>query len=135
MTSMNGSREAEVLVELWQELQSMQVAGDTRGLAGLQRFATEQSSQPDASPEWQLLAREAGRHIERAVEQVAAQPTVGAGSDAGPATYELEEVAAPDAAREPAEEGKGRGRSLGQLIWVVLILGYLLLQVIGNLGD
>lgn len=133
---MDANREAEELVELWQELQAMQVAGDTRALALLQRFASERAARPDASPEWQLLAREAGRHTERLADQVAAQPTVGVGADAGPASYELEEVAAPDAAREPAEEKQGRGglRPV-QLLWVVLVLGYLLLQLIGNVGD
>lgn len=134
---MDASRETEELVGLWQELQSLQVAGDARALAGLQRYATARASQADASPEWELLAREAGRHTARLAEQVAAQPTVGVGADAASADFELEEVAAPDAAREPAEEGEARGRGLGlvQLLWVVLIVGYLILQVLSNAGE
>lgn len=136
---MDATREAEELVRLWQDLQSAQVAGDARRLAGLASYAAARAEQPGASPEWAQLAREAGRNTERLMEQAEAQPTAGVGEETGEAVYELEEILAPDAAREPAEEGastgSGRRRGVGQLLWVVLILGYLLLQVIGNLGD
>lgn len=132
---MDANREAEELVGRWQELQSAQVTGDLRALAGLQQLATARATRPGASPEWELLAREAGRHTERLAGQVEAQATVGV--DAGPESgdWALEEVAVPDAAREPAEEGERRGRGLGGLIWVVILVGYLILQLVGGLGD
>ena len=137
---MDATREAEELVRLWQELQVAQVSGDVRRLAGLRALAEAQSRRPDASPEWELLAREAARYTGQVHEQVEAQPTVGVGADPGAAytpdaEYELEEVAAPDAVLEPAEEGTGRsrGRGLGPIIWLVIIVGYLILQVIGGL--
>jgi hypothetical protein len=141
---MDATREAELLVQLWQELQEAQVAGDTRRLSSLRALAEAQVRRPDASGEWELLAREAGRHTSRLHEQVEAQPTAGVGAD--PAAvyseradgYVLDEVGVPDSVLEPAEEGStpSRGRRLGPIIWLLIVVGYLVLQVIGGLtGD
>ncbi|HVM68512.1 MAG TPA: hypothetical protein VM204_01580 [Gaiellaceae bacterium] len=139
---MDPTREAEELVRLWQELQLAQVAGDAQRLASLRIHAESRARRPGASPEWQALAREAGRYTAQIHEQVEAQPTAGVGAEAmpqyeaaPPAHYEVDEVSAPDAAMEPAEEAgtRGRGRGLGPIVWLVIIVGYLVLQVIGGL--
>jgi hypothetical protein len=142
--AVDATREAEVLVQLWQELQEAQVAGDTRRLSSLRALAEAQARRPGASEEWELLAREANRHTARLHEQVESQPTAGVGADPSlgysepAARYELDEIGVPDSVLEPAEEGStpSRGRRLGPIIWLVIIVGYLVLQVIGGLtGD
>jgi hypothetical protein len=136
----DATREAEELVALWQELQAAQVAGDVRRLEGLRRLAEARAQRPDASGEWRLLAREAGRHTGDLREEVEAAPTVGVG-DAAAARVERAEpvdVSLPDAAREPAEEGapeRERGFRLGPLIWIVIIAAWVLLQVLGGTGE
>ncbi len=139
---MNPSREAEELVQLWQQLQEAQVAGDVQRLASLHRLAEAQSRRAGASGEWELLAREAGRHTARVHEQAEAQPRAGVGAGAPVAQYEpveeprVDEVSAPEAATEPADEARAgsRGRGLAPIIWLVIIVGYLVLQVIGRLA-
>jgi len=134
----NATREADELVRLWQELQVAQVSGDAARLAALRIHAEAQSRRPDASPEWELLAREAGRQAGHVHEARETQPTVGVAAGAGDVQYaehewEVDEVSAPDAATEPAEAGRRRGRGLGPLIWVVILVGYLILQLINGL--
>ena len=133
---MDAKRESELLVGLWQELQSAQVAGDTARLDELRRVAEGHAARSGASEEWRLLAREAGRHTERLDEQREAQPEVAVGGDGGE-HERVEEVAAPEAAREPAEEGapERQGLRLGPLIWIVILVGWLILQLIGNVGE
>ncbi|MDQ3992401.1 MAG: hypothetical protein M3229_01945 [Actinomycetota bacterium] len=137
---MNAPREAQELVRLWQELQEAQVAGDGARLTGLRLHAEAQARRPDASPEWELLAREADKHSSRVSEAREAQPTAGVAAEARAESYrveeewELDEVSAPDAAREPAEETTSRGRRLGPLIWVVILVGYLILQMLNGLN-
>ena len=72
---MNATREAEELVRLWQELQQAQVAGDAARLEALRVRAEAQARRPDASREWELLAREAGKHSVHVHEAREAQPT------------------------------------------------------------
>ena len=128
MGSMNETREAEELVLLWQELQEAQVAGDAGRLARLRSRAEAESRRSGASEEWALLEREAGRYRERLDEAVAALPSVGVGNDAEPVAIDAE------SAPEPVEAGRrGRGKA-GSLIWLAILLGWVLLQVIGGLG-
>jgi hypothetical protein len=135
----NATQEAEELVRLWQELQAAQVTGDVGRLEALRRQAEAQARRPDASREWELLAREAGKQSGHLHEAREAQPTAGVGAD--PAAqyrveeeWELDEVSAPDSATEPAEEAGRRGRGLGPLIWVVILIGYLILQVLSGIN-
>ena len=84
--------------------------------------------------------REAGKHSGHVQEAREAQPTAGVGADPTAQyrveeEWELDEVSAPDSATEPAEEaGRRRGRGLGPLIWVVILIGYLILQVLGGVN-
>jgi hypothetical protein len=131
------TREAEELVGLWQELQAAQVAGDLRRLVALQRLAEGRARRPGASGEWALLAREAGRHTGDLHEEAQARPTAGVGETAASPPAELEPVVLPDGV-DDAEEGPSesrRGFRLGPLIWLVIIVAYVLLQVLGNAGD
>jgi hypothetical protein len=136
----NATQEAEELVRLWQELQKAQVTGDQAALATLRARAEAAARRPDASREWELLAREAGKHSTHVQEAREAQPTAGVGADPSAQSYrveeewELDEVSAPDSATEPAEESGGRGRGLGPLIWLVIVVGYLILQVLNGLN-
>jgi hypothetical protein len=136
----NATREAEELVRLWQELQAAQVAGDEARLASVRARAEAEARRPDASREWELLAREAGKYSTHVHEAREAQPTAGVGADAATQSYrvedefQLDEVSAPDSAAEPAEETAGRGRSLGPLIWVLVVIGYVLLQVLNGIN-
>lgn len=136
---MDATREAEELVRLWQELQSAQVTGDEARLASMRVRAEAEARRPGASPEWELLAREAGKHSSHVHEAREAQPTAGVGADQGAQyrveeEWEVDEVSAPDSATEPAEEGARRGRGLGPLIWVVILIGYVILQVLNGLN-
>jgi hypothetical protein len=130
------TREAEELVGLWQELQAAQVAGDLRRLVALQRLAEGRARRPGASGEWALLAREAGRHTGDLHEEAEARPTAGVGESASPPA-ELEPVSLPDGADDAEEDPSEsrRGFRVGPLIWLVIIVGYVLLQVLGNAGD
>jgi hypothetical protein len=136
----NATREAEELVRLWQELQAAQVAGDEARLASLRVRAEAEARRADASREWELLAREAGKHTTHVQEAREAQPTAGVGAEPTAQSYrieeefELDEVSAPDSATEPAEEAGGRGRRIGPLIWVLVLIGYVLLQVLNGLN-
>jgi hypothetical protein len=136
----DATREADELVRLWQELQAAQVSGDLRTLATLRLLAEAQARRPGSSGEWELLAREAGRYASQLGDQVEAQPTAAFGAEAAGGSFEpveefeVDESSAPDAAWEPAEEqAPRRGRGLGPIIWLVIVVGYLLLQVIGGL--
>ena len=122
---MNETREAEELVRLWQELQEAQVSGDADTLAGLRRRAEVESRRPGASGEWALLEREAGRHVERLHEAVVAQPSVGVDGESVPVDVE--------SAPEPVEGRRGRGKT-GSLIWLAILLGWVVLQIVGGLG-
>jgi hypothetical protein len=133
------TREAQELVRLWQELQAAQVTGDEARLASMRVRAEAEARRPGASPEWELLAREAGKHSSHVHEAREAQPTAGVGGDSHAQyrveeEWELDEVSAPDSATEPAEEGRSRGRGLGPLIWVVILVGYVILQVLSGLN-
>jgi hypothetical protein len=135
----NATREAEELVRLWQELQAAQVTGDEGRLASLRARAEAEARRPDASPEWQLLAREAGKQSSHVQEAREAQPTAGVGTDERAQyrveeEWELDEVSAPDSATEPAEEGSSRGRRLGPLIWLVILVGYVILQALSGVN-
>ena len=133
---MDETREAEELVGLWQQLQTAQVAGDAGRLEALRRLAEARAKAPGASGEWGLLAREAGRHRQALGQQREAQPDVAIGG-ASEAPEPVDVVAAPETAREPAEEAERerQGFRLGPLIWVVILVGYLLLQFFGNGGE
>lgn len=139
---MNPSREAEALVELWQQLQEAQVAGDAQRLASLRLLAEAQTRRAGASGEWELLAREAGRHTARVDEQAETQPTAAVGAEATVAQYKpaeeptVGEASAPDAATEEADEARAGsgGRRLGPIVWVVILVGYIVLQVINRLA-
>jgi hypothetical protein len=135
----NATREAEELVRLWQELQQAQVAGDAARLEALRARAEAQARRPEASREWELLAREAGKHSGHVYEAREAQPTAGVAAEPR-AQYrveeerELDEVSAPDSAEEPVEEAGRRGRRLGPIIWVVIVIGYVLLQILSGVN-
>jgi hypothetical protein len=137
----NATQEADELVRLWQDLQAAQVSGDAARLEALRARAEAQARRPDASREWELLAREAGKHSGHVQEAREAQPTAGVAADPTARyrvedQWELDEVTASDSASEPAEETGRRGRGLGPLIWVVILVGYLILQVLGGVnGD
>ncbi|HWN23048.1 MAG TPA: hypothetical protein VNP93_13825 [Gaiellaceae bacterium] len=124
---MNERREAEELVRLWQELQEAQVAGDAERLAGLQRRAESESKRPDASEEWQQLEQEAGRYGDRLLEALEEQPSVGVGD--GTETVPVDVESAP----EPVEGRRGRGRT-GSLIWLAILVGWVVLQILQGLG-
>jgi hypothetical protein len=121
---MNGRREEEELVRLWQELQVAQVAGDARRLEELRRRAEAESGRPDASEEWQLLEREAGRHAEQLHEAVEAQPSVGVDGEAVPVDVE--------SAPEPVGGRSGPGK--GSLIWLLILVGWVVLQIVQGVG-
>ena len=121
---MNGTREAEELVRLWQELQEGQVAGSAQRLEDLRRRAEAESRRPDASEEWQLLEQEAGRHAERLQEAVVAQPSVGVGDESLPV----------DAESAPEPVGGRRGPGKGSLIWLAILLGWVVLQILQGVG-
>ena len=124
---MNETREAEELVRLWQELQEAQVAGDVGRLAGLRRRAEVERQRPGVSGEWELLEREAGRHADRLNEAIDAQPSVGVGNASETVTIDAE------SAPEPVEGRRGRGK-VGSLIWLAILLGWVLLQVLQGVG-
>jgi hypothetical protein len=135
----SATQEADELVRLWQELQAAQVTGDVARLEALRRRAEGQAGRTDASREWELLAREAGKHSGHVQEAREAQPTAGVGSDPTAQyrveeEWELDEVSAPDSATEPAEKTGRRGRGLGPIIWVVILVGYLILQFLSGLN-
>ncbi len=138
---MNATQEAEELVRLWQELQQAQVAGDAARLEALRARAEAQARRPEASREWELLAREAGKHSGHVHEAREAQPTAGVAAEPRAQyrveeEWELDEVSAPDSATEPAEEAGRRGRGLGPIIWAVIVIGYVLLQILSGVnGD
>ena len=128
--------EAEELVRLWQRLQEAQVAGDLEGLASLRRYAELESKRPDASDEWRLLAREAGRHAERRHEEREEQPSVVVAGE----TVPPDAVPAPD--REPASEpepepaaGRSGRRRIGGLIWIAILVAWVALQILQGGGD
>jgi hypothetical protein len=124
---MDETREADELVRLWQELQEAQVSGDAGRLAGLRRRAEAESRRPGASGEWALLEREAGRNVERLEEAVVAQPSVGVGDDAEPVTIDVE------SAPEPVAGRRSRGK-IGSLIWLAILLGWVVLQILQGVG-
>ena len=136
---MNATQEADELVRLWQELQAAQVTGDVARLDALRRHAEAQARRQDASREWELLAREAGKHTGHVREAREAQPTAGVGAEPTAQyrveeDWELDEASAPDSAQEPAEEAGRRGRKLGPLIWVVIVIGYVILQILSGVN-
>jgi hypothetical protein len=136
---MNATREEEELVKLWQELQSAQVAGDEGRLEALRLRAEAQARRPDASREWELLAREAGKHSSHVHEAREAQPTAGVAAEPSAQyrveeDWQLDEVSAPDSATEPAEESERRGRGLGPIIWALILIGYIILQALSGLN-
>ena len=136
---MNATQEAEELVRLWQELQGAQVAGDAGRLEALRVRAEAQARRPDASREWELLAREAGKHSGHVHEAREAQPTAGVATEPREPyrveeEWELDEVSAPDSATEPAEKAGRRGRGLGPIIWAVIVIGYVLLQILSGVN-
>ena len=122
----------------WQELQVAQVAGDVERLAWLRRYAAAQSKAEDASDEWRLLADEAGRYADRQQKQHGVQPSVQVGGDTVPLDIESasEPVSAPDSmsAPEPVPGGRRRMR-VGPLIWVVILVGWVVLQILQGGGD
>lgn len=123
---MNDTREAEELVGLWQELQEAQVAGNAARLESLRRRAEAETRREGASGEWTLLEHEAGRHAERLHEAVVAQPSVGVDGESVPVDVE--------SAPEPVEGRRGRGK-VGSLIWLAILLGWVVLQIVGGLGN
>jgi len=139
---MGANREAEELVRLWQELQEAQVAGDARGLAELRVRADAESRRDGASEEWGLLAREAGRDAERLQGEVVAQPTAAVGAGAvdtvtvDTVTIDTTDTASVDteSAAEPVTGGR-RVNKKGSLIWLAFVLGWVVLQIVRNIGD
>jgi hypothetical protein len=135
----NATQEAEELVRLWQELQGAQVAGDAARLEALRARAEAQARRPDASREWELLAREAGKQSGHVHEAREAQPTAGVAAEPHAQykieeEWELDEVSAPDSATEPAEEAERRGPGLGPIIWIVIVVGYVILQILSGVN-
>lgn len=128
--------EAEELVRLWQQLQEAQVAGDLHALASLRRHAELESTRPDASDEWRLLAREAGRHAERRQEEHAEQPSVLVAGDAVPpgALPDAEPVSGPEPEPEPGA-GKSGARRIGSVIWIAILVAWVALQILQGGGD
>ena len=114
-----------------------QVAGDVERLAWLRRYAAAQSKAEDASEEWRLLEQEAGRHAERRHEEHAAQPSVQVGGDTIPVEAEraAETMSAPDPLLEPELEPARRGFRIGPLIWVAILVGWVVLQLLQGVGD
>jgi hypothetical protein len=123
---MNATREAEELVRLWQELQEAQVAGDSGRLASLRSRAERESARPDASEEWRQLAQEAGRYGDRLLEEVAERPSVGVGEATETVTVDTE------SAPEPVEGRRGPGK--GSLIWLAILAGWVVLQILQGIG-
>ena len=111
-------------MRLWQELQEAQVAGDAQRLEGLRRRAEGEGGRPGASEEWGLLEREAGRHVEALNEAVDTQPSVGVGDDVVPVEAE--------STPEPVEGRSGPGK--GSLIWLVILVGWVVLQILQGVG-
>jgi len=113
-----------------------QVAGDVERLAWLRRYAAAQSKAEDASEEWRLLEQEAGRHAERRHEEHAAQPSAQVGGDTVPVETEppAETMSVPDPPLEPEPERRG-GFRIGPLIWVAILVGWVVLQLLQGVGD
>ena len=116
-------------MRLWQRLQEAQVAGDLEGLASLRRYAELESKRPDASDEWRLLAREAGRHADRQHEEHAEQPSVLVAGETVPPDAAPAPDAEPAPEPEPAAGRSGR-RRIGSLIWIAILVGWVALQIL-----
>ena len=122
-------------MRLWQRLQEAQVAGDLGELAALGRYAELESKRPDASDEWRLLAREAGRHAVQRQEEHAEQPSVLVGGEtAAPDTAPGRVEPAPEPEPQPAT-GKSGGRRIGGLIWIAILVAWVALQILQGGGD
>lgn len=124
--------EAEELVRLWQQLQEAQVAGDLEALASLRRYAEFEGRRPDASDEWRLLAREAGRHAERRQEEREEQPSVQVAHET--VTLDVEPARDVEQTPEPVA-GRGGRRRAGSLIWIAILVAWVALQILQGGGD
>lgn len=124
--------EAEELVRLWQQLQEAQVAGDPAALASLRRYAELESKRPDASDEWRLLAREAGRHADGRREEREEQPSVQVADE--PVTLDVEPARDVEQTPEPVA-GRGGRRRIGGLIWIAVLVAWVALQILQGGGD
>jgi len=124
--------EAEELVRLWQRLQEAQVAGDLEELASLRRYAELESKRPDASDEWRLLAREAGRHAERRQEEHQEQPSMHRAHETVP--RDVEPARDVEQTPEPVA-GRGGRRRIGGLIWIAILVAWVALQILQGGGD
>lgn len=121
-------------MRLWQRLQEAQVAGDPEALASLRRHAELESKRPDASEEWRLLAREAGRHADRRHEEREEQPSAVVAGGAVPPDAVPAPEPEPASEPEPAEGRSGR-RRIGGLIWVAILVAWVALQILQGGGD
>ena len=115
------------LVELWQQLQEAIVRGDERRLARLHARASREEGR-----EWAQLAEEAERHAGQLRAQREAEPgaAIGGGGGGGAADYVATEEAAEDVVRRSSP-----ARRIGNLIWLLLLLGYIALQFFSQGGD
>lgn len=120
----------EALVLLWNALEPARLSGDRRALATIDGLAG-------------AIARdEQHRHeAERLREAVAA--TIAGGGAERPATAVVDaDVAvggdaleADEVEEAAASEGGGRGLAIGNVVWVLILLGVLILNVLGRLND
>jgi hypothetical protein len=122
----------EALVLLWNELEPARLSGDRGALGAIDGLA-------------RYIARdEQHRHeAERLIEAVAATVAAGGAERAATAVVDAEverggeigEAAEAAEADEP-ETQKGRGFGVGNLVWVLILLGVLILNILGRVdGD
>ena len=121
----------EALVLLWNELEPARLSGDRRALAtidGLARF---------------IARDEDHRHeAERLVAAVASAVAAGGADRAATAAVDADVAVAGDAL-EPAEVEEaaepepqaGRGLAIGNFVWLLILLGVVILNVIGRFDD
>jgi hypothetical protein len=121
----------EALVLLWNELEPARLSGDRNALATIDRLA-------------RFIARdEDHRHeAERLVAAVASAVAAGGAERAATAVVDAEVAVAGDAL-EPAEvedaaepePQAGRGLAIGNVVWILILLGVLILNVLGRFND
>ena len=119
----------EALVLLWNELEPARLSGDRGALAAIDRLA-------------RYIARdEQHRHeAERLVEAVAETVAAGGAERAATAVVDTDVAVGGDAlepaeVEEEAEADGGRGLAIGNFVWILILLGVLILNVIGRFND
>ncbi len=135
-------RAADALVHLWNAVEPARLAGDTsrlRALAGLAARVARNGDDAERREAERLLA-ELSRAMEDdqavgATERMDAQASVA--EDGVMPEYELSgEVPEPaPGEEEPDPAAPGRRAAVANLVWLLLVLGVIVLNVLRGLGD